>query len=326
MHTTFALCIPAYNAVKHLPRLFESVRKQTVPFDEVWVYDDASSDETAAIATLLGALVIRGSVNKGCSAGKNVMLERVGATWVHFHDADDILMPEFVERARKRIANSEFDALIFDYEQVHEVTGTRMSHSDFAASSLLDDPIRYMLTKTVNNGGVYSTAFLRKILGFDLDPDVRYNEDRAFHLRLAEAGARFAIEPYLGSRFFFNPDSMSSSNRAACCAANQEITQRFENRNRGLYRDEIAAVSWNNAACLASCLDWPAADACVRLAIKVGRRVPTNASGMFKLICLINPYWAVRLREVLIRLFKPRYRDGYPDSRMKQFSARSRNE
>ena len=41
-----ALGIPARNATAHLPRLFESIRRQTVPFDEVLLYDDASSDGT----------------------------------------------------------------------------------------------------------------------------------------------------------------------------------------------------------------------------------------------------------------------------------------
>jgi glycosyltransferase involved in cell wall biosynthesis len=315
MQTTLALCIPAYNATAHLPRLFESVRLQTVPFDEVWVYDDASTDDTAEVAERLGARVVRGGVNRGCSAGKNALLERVGAAWVHFHDADDTLAPEFVARARQRIEAGDFDVLLFDYEQVDESTGARMSRSDFRASDLLRDPVRYMLANTVNNGGVYSVGLLRQTGGFDLDPAVRYNEDRAFHLRLAEAGARFAVEPYVGSRFYFNPNSMSASNRARCCLASHEITLRFANRHPGRYRDEVAHLAWQNAACLASCLEWPGADACVALACETTGRLPKAASPLFKLLCFINPYWAIRIREGLIRLLKPRYRDGYPEWR-----------
>lgn len=312
MQTTLALCIPAYNAATHLPRLFESVRQQTVPFDEVWVYDDASTDETAAVAARFGARVIRGQINQGCSAGKNALLAQVGTAWAHFHDADDTLMPEFVAHAKARIASEEFDVLMFDYQQVDESTGASMSRSDFSRSDLLHDPVRYMLANTVNNGGVYSTALLRQTGGFDLDPGVRYNEDRAFHLRLAEAGARFAIEPYVGSQFYFNPGSMSASNRARCCLASHEITLLFTGRHPGRYQEEIGHLAWQNAACLASCLEWKGTDACVALACKATGRVPKAASTLFKLVCFVNPYWAIRIREALIRLLKPRLRQGYP--------------
>ncbi len=68
---TAALLIPAWNAAAWLPRLLASAAAQTTPFDETWVYDDASCDDTAAVAERLGALVIRGQTNVGCSAGKN---------------------------------------------------------------------------------------------------------------------------------------------------------------------------------------------------------------------------------------------------------------
>ena len=312
MENTLALCVPAYNAAKHLPRLFDSVRRQTTPFDEIWVYDDASTDNTAAIAEQFGARVIRGQVNQGCSAGKNALLARVDTAWVHFHDADDTLAPEFVARAKARIAGGEFDVLLFDYEQIDAETGARMSRSDFGATDLLHDPVRYMLANTVNNGGVYAVPLLRQTGGFDLDPAVRYNEDRAFHLRLAEAGARFALERYIGSQFFFTPGSMSAANRAQCCLANHEITLRFAKLHPGRYQQEVGCLSWNNAACLASCLEWQEADACVALACKSTGRVPKAASPLFKLLCFVNPYWATRIREILIRKLKSKHRIGYP--------------
>lgn len=321
MANTLALCVPAYNAAKHLPRLFESVRRQTTPFDQICVYDDASTDDTAVVAEQLGALVIRGQVNQGCSAGKNALLAQVGTAWVHFHDADDTLAPEFVERAKARMATDEFDVLLFDYEQIDTASGTRMSRSDFGATDLLLDPVRYMLANTVNNGGVYSVHLLRQVGGFDLDPAVRYNEDRAFHLRLAEASARFALEPYIGSQFFFTPGSMSAANRAHCCLASYEITRRFAQSHPGRYQQEVGRLAWRNAACLASCLEWRGADACVNLACENTGRNPWEAGHLFKFICLVNPHLAIRVREALIRLFKSRHRNGYPAWRLRTQAA-----
>lgn len=309
---SIALCVPAFNASAVLPRLFESVRQQTVPFDEVWVYDDASTDATVAVARSHGAKVINGQVNQGCSAGKNALLAHVGTAWVHFHDSDDVLAPEFVARAKARIADSNFDALLFNYEQVDEQTGHQMSRSQFETTDVQSDPVRYMLLHTVNNGGVYSVGLLRRTGGFDSDPDVRFNEDRAFHLRLAEAGARFGVDPYIGSRFYFNPGSMSAANRARCLLASQEITRRFADRHPEGYSVEISCLAWHNAAGLAACLDWRAADDCVRTALLHGLSLPHEGSVFFKMMCLFNPRWALRVREYLIRGFRPRNRIGFP--------------
>ena len=93
--STLALCIPAYNAANYLPRLLQSAKDQSPPFDEILVYNDASTDETISIAEKFGARVISGKLNKGCSFGKNALGEYTKCEWVHFHDADDDLLPGF---------------------------------------------------------------------------------------------------------------------------------------------------------------------------------------------------------------------------------------
>jgi glycosyltransferase involved in cell wall biosynthesis len=310
--SSVALCVPAFNAAALLPRLFDSVSRQEVPFDELWVYDDASTDRTAEVAAQCGARVVQGQVNKGCSAGKNALLMQVGASWVHFHDADDTLAPEFVKRAKARIQRNTFDVLLFNYEQVEERSGQQMSRSQFEATDVRLAPVRYMLSNTVNNGGVYAVDLLRRVGGFDEDPAVRYNEDRAFHLRLAEVGAAFEVDPYVGSRFYFNAGSMSSANRVRCLRAHSEITRRFARRHPDGFEREIGRLSWQDAGGLASFLDWREADACVRLAIRHGARVPEEAGALFRSLARIHPLWALRIREHLIRWFKPRFRAGYP--------------
>lgn len=296
-----ALCVPAYNAARFLPRLFASVAEQTQPFDELWVYDDASSDDTAHVAASLGARVVRGRHNVGCSGGKNRLLAETTADWVHFHDADDILHPEFVARAKQRLAPDQADVLLFDYEQVDERSGRQMSRSDFSDGAVLRDPTGYFLDRTVNNGGVYRVALLRRCGGFDEDAAVRYNEDRAFHLRLAEAGARFLHEPYIGCRFYFSEGSMSAANQLKCSLADQEITRRYAERHPDQHRDIVSRHSWANAGLLAWHRHWEAADAAVALAVRTGGRVPRVGGLIFRMLCTLNPYWAIRVRERLLR-------------------------
>ena len=86
-----ALLIPCHNAAAYLPRLWQTVRAQTRPFDAVFCYDDASEDNTAAVAEALGAQVIRSETNRGPAHARNALLHACQAEWIHFHDADDLL-------------------------------------------------------------------------------------------------------------------------------------------------------------------------------------------------------------------------------------------
>ena len=70
---TLALLIPAYNAAIHLPRLLKSAC-QSEPFDEIWVYDDGSTDGTASVAEQHGARVLRSNRNQGCTTAKTVLI------------------------------------------------------------------------------------------------------------------------------------------------------------------------------------------------------------------------------------------------------------
>jgi glycosyltransferase involved in cell wall biosynthesis len=60
--------MPAYNAEKTLERTFNDIPLETV--DEIILVDDASSDNTTAIAHKLGVTVIRHSTNKGYGANQ----------------------------------------------------------------------------------------------------------------------------------------------------------------------------------------------------------------------------------------------------------------
>lgn len=314
---SLALAVPAYNAARYLPRLFESVAAQTTPFDEIWVYDDASSDNTGEVAKSFGAQVVRGGVNRERCAAKNTLLERVGCEWIHFHDADDVLAPEFVARAKARIARESFDALLFDYEfrfdDGSEENSVLLFRTDLSHSSLVDHPLAYMLTHTLHHtSGVYSVPFLRGIGGFDTDPAVLYNEERAFHFRVAENGARFAFEPYVGSLVLQRADCMWEKDKVKCCIAGHGITKRFTERHPGRYPDEVIDHSWHIANTLAPFLEWTTVDSCLSLARAYGGRLPSHGGLDFKILCAINPHLAVRVREWWVRLIKPGLRKNYP--------------
>jgi GT2 family glycosyltransferase len=89
-----SVIIPAYNRAELLRRALASVWSQhpALP-DEVIVVDDGSEDQTSAVATQLGATVIRHSQNRGLSAARNSGLGTARHAWVALLDSDDEWLP-----------------------------------------------------------------------------------------------------------------------------------------------------------------------------------------------------------------------------------------
>src|SRR5579872_6801278 len=140
-----AMLVPAYNAAEYLLRLLDSAARQTEPFDEIWVYDDCSTDDTAAIAERYGARVVRGDINRGCSQGKNRLAAETSCDWIHFHDADDELLPNFVERARVWMAEGRFDVVLFGYEERDDRTGKVTGYGRFDPAAVKADIRSYAI-------------------------------------------------------------------------------------------------------------------------------------------------------------------------------------
>jgi glycosyltransferase involved in cell wall biosynthesis len=92
-----SVVIPAYNAARFLPRCLKSVFAQTLQPAEVIVVDDGSTDNTAALAAELGARVIHRE-NGGLSAARNTGIQNASCAWVALLDADDLWMPDKLER------------------------------------------------------------------------------------------------------------------------------------------------------------------------------------------------------------------------------------
>ena len=98
-----AVITPAHNSAETIAAAVASVRAQTFGDWEHVVADDASTDETVAMLDRLAGedarlRVVRGDVNRGPAGARNLAVEHSGADLLAFLDADDRLLPGFLER------------------------------------------------------------------------------------------------------------------------------------------------------------------------------------------------------------------------------------
>jgi len=300
------LCIPAYNAADFLPRLLQSAQNQHIPFDEILVYDDCSTDNTADVAKEYGAVVITGKVNAGCSTGKNNLAAVATSEWLHFHDADDDLLPNFTQVAHRWINNSNSpDIILMQYQYKDVVTGAIYWEPHYDSDALKEDAVKFNIVNKVVNFAVIRKAPFLNIGGFNLDPAVLYNEDRAFYTKAAIAGLSFGYEPELTCINYYYPGSMSANNKSKCARASLNVWKSVIEKTGNKYSREVAAQLLHNATFSATASDWLTTSDSIKKAREIDPTVMPFGSKYFQWLYKILPYHSFLIREfVLNRLGK----------------------
>ncbi len=93
------ILVPAYNEAATIAATIRSLQSQTLSPRSIVVISDASTDDTAAIARVLGVTVVRPAANTGSKAGaQNYGLDCVDTPFVMAVDADTTLAPDAIEK------------------------------------------------------------------------------------------------------------------------------------------------------------------------------------------------------------------------------------
>jgi glycosyltransferase involved in cell wall biosynthesis len=122
-----SVLLAVHDDARYLPGAVESVLQQTVRDLELIVVDDGSTDETSDI---LGALddprvvLLRNDSQLGLAASLNRALDRAKGKYVARLDADDVALPERLERQLARMTEvAVLGTAVLDLDE-HGQTGT----------------------------------------------------------------------------------------------------------------------------------------------------------------------------------------------------------
>ncbi len=96
---TLGVVVPVRDAAGELPGLLELLRAQTTAVDEILVVDDGSTDDTAAVATRLGAVVVA-NPGRGPYAGRNAGWAELRTDLVGFVDVRSRPEPGWADAVR----------------------------------------------------------------------------------------------------------------------------------------------------------------------------------------------------------------------------------
>ncbi len=234
-----SVVIPAHNAAATVARAIRSVQAQTPAPDEIILVDDASNDDTAAIAERLGATTIRLTARAGAAAARNAGVDAATGDAIAFQDADDEWLPDKLARQLPLLDGAAFVAC-----------GARLFAEDgIDLGPLYDGQIPAEGTDSWRGLLARNTIATPCVLvwrhAFDavggFDPALPVAEDQDLWLRLAQHGRlRYLDAPLV--RVHRTPISVSGVGTALGARQQMQFTLPMIERHIAANRDRLTAA------------------------------------------------------------------------------------
>jgi glycosyltransferase involved in cell wall biosynthesis len=210
---TVSIVMAAYNAAQLLPHSVASIRHQTHTHWELWIVDDGSADNTAAVAAQLAQQDARihcvTQTNGGTASARNHALRLCTGQWIAFLDADDRWLPTYLTTALHTLSTApnpvglayswyygvdETDHLVVK-SPAYTITGMAF-HDVLSRESLLLPSTTVMHRRVLDACPQFLTEHI--------------HEDREYFLRVCQ---QFPIYP-MGQRLVLYQQSASGKCRA----------------------------------------------------------------------------------------------------------------
>lgn len=269
-----AVLITYFNEGELLTECIESVVRQAEAPDEVLVYDDASSIPPGPFVPQdVPVTIIRGATNRGPGHGRNVLVESTTCEFVHFHDADDLVDPNWARSIRAALVRNDVDLVLTDLTSIRD--GKVASREVMGLVDGLradDDLVRFALRGALLLPSSTSRrTIVKQIGGFRTRSQLQQSEDFEFHVRLAAAvGDRYTVipEPLIIQRL---RTQSHSSNKREVWASAVTAVRHLSTELPPVYRQDLSDAAARVASRLFQMGHWQDAQESVRLSRKLGR-------------------------------------------------------
>lgn len=208
MKPNISIIVPVYNVEKYLNRCVDSILAQTYTDFELLLIDDGSTDDSGTICDEYAAKDSRIRVfhkpNGGASSARNMGLDYAKGEWIAFADADDYVMPEWLQNYH---VNENSDKAVI----CQGLTKFIQKRDDLGNIELRQD---YRNSDEGDVCAVLTTIFLKGMLGWlvikafngkclkerktKFDIRQRYREDEKFLLDFLRPGDKLIMYDAVG--------------------------------------------------------------------------------------------------------------------------------
>ncbi len=119
-----SVIVPVYNTAKYLPKMFESLEKQTYPYYELILINDGSTDESGEvikkyIKNKKNVTYIE-QENKKQGYTRNQGIKKATGNYILFLDSDDFLETRTLELCVQKVREQDPDFVYFEWKEYHD--------------------------------------------------------------------------------------------------------------------------------------------------------------------------------------------------------------
>jgi len=181
-----ALVIPCFNQGRYLAAAIDSALAQSVPFAEIIVVDDGSTDDTRDVAARYRQVRCLTQANHGLPGARNSGARETRSQFLVFLDADDRLSPDAVAAGLDCFARNPDSAFVYGHFRNVDDEGTVLSTPPFRPCP--DDAYAGFLRHNLvgmHAAVMYRRDRLRDLGGFD--ETLPACEDYELYLRMTRS-------------------------------------------------------------------------------------------------------------------------------------------
>ena len=209
-----SVIVAVYKMPEYLPRCIEGILNQTFRDLELILVDDGSPDNCGSICDSYASKDPRVHVihkkNEGVCVARNTGLDWVYANsdsgWIFFHDNDDWIHPQTLERMLRAALDLQADIRICGYQ---ETGGESPAICPDTLTPEVWLPKDFYIQRHVNATVCWGKLYSRRVFEGKRYPAGKYIEDEFLTYRLLFSCQRLAVIPAPLYAYFVNPVGIS---------------------------------------------------------------------------------------------------------------------
>ena len=211
-----SIITPVYNCEKYLPLTIESVQAQTYENWELILADDCTPDNSADIIAEYAKKdsrikYIKLKENSGAAIARNEALEASKGRYIAYLDADDIWLPNKLERQLDFMEKNDVEFSCCDYEKI-EADGTPLN-------KIVHMPKTITYNQLLSNTIIQTVGVIADLEKVDkkllVMPNVRRGQDSATWLQMLRNGVKFTGQNEVLAQYRRVPQSLSANKLSA---------------------------------------------------------------------------------------------------------------
>jgi len=188
-----SIVIPAYNAEKYLRDTVESVLQQTFKDIEIIIVIDGATDGSLNIANsfALENVVVVNKSNTGVSDSRNFGIEMAKGKYIALLDADDLWLPENIEKKIALLLKTNADWVYSDYVEFDD-NKKEINKTFSLPKNLLESLLLWEGKVATAPSGLIFKKDVFKLIAFDSEFSTAADQDFCFYLAANYSGVHLS--------------------------------------------------------------------------------------------------------------------------------------